>query len=400
MYVSMNSWFRISACSAALLLVTACAGRGAVPAPRHTTGPALSDSVCTSTQEPYPQRLVKADKYSIEPNRWNAAKGTLCLKAPGDTGFTVSEARGLVPKNAKAPLAYPNIATVPGTAGLPVPVAELGDATSDWTARPAASGSYNLAYDLWYSPDKDSCDPAGSAELMIWLDATDNVAPAGSRLPGTVTLGDASYGVHTAHVTGAHSVISYVRTEATRSVRGLDLRLFTADALQRGFVPAESYLCKVAAGFEIWSGGVGLRTFSFAFHNSTGLPTGIVRSGASGICLARKDGSGAGDPVVTGPCGGTAGKTDWTVANDGTLRTGGRCLHADGDRAVLADCDGSPAQRWAAGTARSLRSTNDGRCLDTVNGSLAVGVPVELRPCHQHPAQHWRLPYNGLPSQR
>jgi hypothetical protein len=393
----VNLWFRTTACFAAVAFVGGCSGGAAPPDAKHTADPAGAATVCTSAQQPYPQRLVQDGRFSIEPDRWNASAGTVCLKTPGDTGFTVSDVHGLVAKQAKAPLAYPNIATVPGTAGLPVPAAALGDATSDWSAWPATSGSYDMAYDLWYGPSRADCDPAASAELMIWLDATDTVAPAGSRIPGTVTLGDSSYAVHTApSANGAHSVISYVRTDPTRTVRGLDLRLFTADALQRGYVPASSYLCKVAAGFEIWSGGVGLRTFSFAFHNSNGLPTGVVRSGTDGICLVR----GAGDSLVTGGCGGGSGKTEWTAANDGTVRTAGRCLQAAGESAVLAGCNANPAQRWTAGAGRSLHNVKTGGCLTTANGSLAVGAAAALRPCHQGAAQHWRLPYNGLPPGR
>lgn len=363
-----------------------------------TAAPPASASLCTSAEKPYPGRRVMGDTYSIEPNRWNATAGTVCLDAPGRTGFTVTEAHGLVAKDTKAPRAYPNIATVPGTAGLPVPVADLGDATSDWSAWPAASGSYNMAYDLWYGPSSTNCESAHSAELMIWLDATDNVVPAGRRTSETVTLGEAEYEVYEAPITSAHSVISYVRGDPTRTVHGLNLRLFTADALQRGYIPPKSHLCKIAAGFEIWSGGVGLRTFSFAFHNRVGLPTGVVRSGAQGICLRADDGE-----ITTGSCGGSGGTTTWTVTNDGSLRTGGRCLQPGGTyrgvaTTALATCAKSPAQRWTAGPGDRLVHTASGRCLDTDKGSLAVGVTATLRPCRGGTSQRWTFPYNGLTS--
>jgi hypothetical protein len=370
---------------------------GSATSPAHTTGAA---ELCTTSQQPFPSRAVGAGKYSIEPNRWNAS-GTVCLETPGNTGFTVSAVRRLVATSPKAPGAYPNIATIPGTQGLPVPVTALGDATSDWSTWGTAPGSYNMAFDLWYGPTPGNCDSASSAELMIWLDATDSVAPAGSRLPGSVTIGDASYIVYQAPITGSHSVISYVRTTPTHTARRLNLRLFTADALQRGYVPPTSYLCKVSGGFEIWSGGVGLRTYSFSFHNSAGLPAGVLTSGATGICLVRRSGDKSSAPVVTGACGGDAGKTTWTVGNDGSLRTGGRCLQPSAGRrgtttAVLAACDGGAAQRWAAGPDHSLRHVRSGRCLDTAAGSLAVNVTARLQPCRDGASQRWRLPYNGL----
>ncbi|MFE3855976.1 ricin-type beta-trefoil lectin domain protein [Streptomyces griseorubiginosus] len=386
-------------------MLTSCSDHVATPAQRPAESrasaaatPTSTASVCTSAEKPYPGRLVQGDKYSIEPNRWNASAGTICLNAPGGTGFTVTEAHGLVTNDAKAPRAYPNIATVPGTAGLPVPVADLGDATSDWSAWPAASGSYNMAYDLWYGPSPTDCESAHSAELMIWLDATDSVVPAGSRTSGTVPLGEAEYEVYEAPITGAHTVISYVKAEPTRTVHRLNLRPFTADALQRGYIPPKSYLCKIAAGFEIWSGGVGLRTFSFAFHNRVGLPSGVVRSGAQGICLRADRGE-----IATGSCGGSGGRTTWTVSNDGSLRTGGRCLqpgvpHRGVTTTALATCTKSAAQRWAAGPGNRLVHTASGRCLDTDKGSLAVGVTTVLRSCRGGASQRWRFPYNGLTS--
>ncbi|MFE9127848.1 ricin-type beta-trefoil lectin domain protein [Streptomyces sp. NPDC007148] len=389
----MNARFRIAACWTALALLAACSGPS-VPRTAPDAKATTSSALCTSAEKPYPQRLVEADRYSIEPNRWNATDGTLCLDTPGGTRFTVSEVRGLAAKDPRAPRAYPNIATVPGTGGLPVPVAALGDATSDWSAWPAAKGSYNMAYDLWYGPSQTDCSPAHSAELMIWLDATDNIAPAGNRVPGTVTLGDAAYEVYQAAKTGSHTVISYVRANPTRTVHALDLRLFTADALQRRYVPTSSYLCKVAAGFEIWSGGDGLRTFSFAFRARRGLPAGALRSGAPGICL-RADGNRA----VTGSCGGSGGRTTWTVTNDGSLRTGDRCLQPAAATVVLAACSSeNSAQRWTTGPGRHLVHTASGRCLDTDKGSLAVGVTAALHTCTGGTSQRWTPPYNGRPS--
>ncbi|MGW4891273.1 GH12 family glycosyl hydrolase domain-containing protein [Kitasatospora sp. NPDC004240] len=355
-----------------------------------------AQSLCSSPQEPFPKRPVDGGTKIIEPNPWNTA-GTVCLDTPGDTGFTVAETRDFVPKTPLAPGAYPNISTAPGASGLPVPVSALGDATSDWEAAGKATGSFNLSYDLWYGSSPDNCVPGDSAELMIWLDATDSVKPAGRKVTDAQIIGDAAWDVYEAPITGPHSVISYVRTEPTHTARGLNLRLFTADALMRGYVPPGSYLCRVQAGFEIWSGGTGLRAGSFAFHNRVGLPAGEVPAGAPGICLRHGGGGLAGTPVTVGSCGDLAVSTNWTVGNDGSLRGGAACLapSGSGNGITLARCTGGTGQRWAAGTGQSLVHQESGLCLGTTGGTLADGTPVLLRACADVVSQRWKLPYNG-----
>ena len=50
----------------------------------------------------------------------------------------------------------------------------------------------------------------------------------------------------------------------TTSVRDLDIGQFAADALRRGYLRKSWYLIDVEAGFELWQGGAGLATHSFA----------------------------------------------------------------------------------------------------------------------------------------
>ncbi|SEK75258.1 GH12 family glycosyl hydrolase domain-containing protein [Streptacidiphilus jiangxiensis] len=357
----------------------------ASPSPSASASPVAPVS-CTTPQVPFPRTTVQDGSYIIEPDQWNAS-GTVCLDTPGTTGFTVSKVENMVPKTAGTPGAYANVATAPGALGLPVPVTALGDATSDWSAAAHATGNYDLAYDLWYGPNASSCVPAESAELMIWLRSTDDVRPAGDPAPGTITLAGDEYRVYLAPKGSTHTVISYVRTQPTDSVRGLNLRLFTQDAVQRGYVPLSSYLCKVSAGFEIWSGGVGLTTRSFAFHGQVGLPSGRITTADEADCLE----SGTGSAVRLASCGQAAGPS-WTLANDGTLRVGSSCLQAvaQGSAPRLLPCSGAPQQRWAAGGGRSLVSSVTDSCLaaDGTSGQ------VVLRPCNGADQEQWALPHN------
>ncbi|WP_316526361.1 ricin-type beta-trefoil lectin domain protein [Kitasatospora brasiliensis] len=387
----------VAALGAIAALLTGCSGRvGAVeqPAPTETRAAA---GLCSTPQEPFPKLAMDGGATILEPNPWNTA-GTVCVDPVGTSGFTLSRTDDFVPKNPLAPGAYPNVSTAPGASGLPVPVSALGDATVDWDANGKVSGSFNLSLDLWYGSSPGNCLPGESAELMVWLDATDNVKPAGDKVADSQPFGDAAYHVYQAPITGPHSVISYVRTAPTHTTRGLDLRLFTADAMARGYVPKGSYLCRVQAGFEVWSGGAGLRSESFAFHNRVGLPAGEVPAGAPGICLRHGGGGTAGTPVTVGSCGDQAVSTGWTVGNDGSLRGGAACLAPAADRTsvTLADCTGGPAQRWVTAPGQRLKHPDTGLCLGTTGGALADGIPVQLRPCADTVSQRWKLPYNGV----
>jgi cellulose 1,4-beta-cellobiosidase len=52
----------------------------------------------------------------------------------------------------------------------------------------------------------------------------------------------------------------------TTSVQDLDIGKFVADAMSRGWIQKSWYLIDVEAGFELWQGGAGLATNSFAVN--------------------------------------------------------------------------------------------------------------------------------------
>ena len=373
------------------------ASGAASPQPSGTPTASGPLTLCTTSAVPFPRRVVSAGSYSIEPDQWNAS-GRICLNTSGDTGFTITTVDSMKPRSVGTPGAYPNVATTSGAAGLPVPVNALGDATVDWNASTnGVSGSYDLAFDLWYGPSADNCDSAASAEVMVWLDSTDNVQPAGSRV-GDVTLDGSGYQVHQAPKSVPHTVISYVRQQPTHSVHQLDLRLFTQDAEVRGYVPAKSYLCKVSAGFEIWSGGVGLRSWSFGFDNAVGLPSGELASSSGDTCLLAPTEQSLGVQPVRGTCadGATA---RWLLGNDGTVSVNGDCLQgggSSGSAVTLASCVGGQDQSWTPGTSGQLVNGGSGLCLGTAGSAATSGAGAVLQPCRGDAAQSWRTPYNGL----
>ena len=58
--------------------------------------------------------------------------------------------------------------------------------------------------------------------------------------------------------------MSYVLSPAGSSVTNLDLGLLAADATARGYLSASWHLIDVEAGFELWSGGAGLKSTAFS----------------------------------------------------------------------------------------------------------------------------------------
>lgn len=179
-------------------------------------------------------------------------------------------------------------------------------------------------------------------------------------------------------------------TSAT-SVTDLDLRAFTRDAVQRGYVPAGSYLCAVQAGFEIWDGGAGLSSDSFSFQAAAGQPSGAITSAVPGRCL---DSRMTDDPALlgAGTCDGSPAQT-WTMGDDGSIGQSGRCVEdPDIGFPVLTGCTSRPDQRWRVTPAGQLANQDTGRCIENPGASTGGATQVRMRPCDGRTAQEWHPP--------
>ena len=173
------------------------------------------------------------------------------------------------------PAAYPEIFTGyhwghrAGDA-FPARLSSLSYARSSWavsTDRAPAGSAYNVAYDLWVNKHEQvaaSGQPDG-AEVMIWL--AERAVPAPPPDTPTVTVRGVRY-YRIEFRRREHGVrwplIIYRRMVPVSSVRGLGLLAFVADAAAQHQLSMSWYLESVEAGFEIWHGGTGLATKSFA----------------------------------------------------------------------------------------------------------------------------------------
>ena len=217
------------------------------------------------------QRLpVDGGVYTVQNNEWGS--GALeCLAVGGSGGFTVTRL-AIANSTSGAPGGYPSIyrgchwGTCTPRSGLPVPVSRLlspGTVTTGWATAQPGTGAYDVAYDIWFNRAPSTSGQPDGAELMIWLNHNGPVHPFGSQV-GTAAIGSRSYDVWFGKQ--AWNTISYSMVAGTTSVQDLDIGRFAADALRRGYIQESWYLIDVEAGFELWQGGAGLATDSFAVN--------------------------------------------------------------------------------------------------------------------------------------
>ncbi|HEV3294392.1 MAG TPA: cellulose binding domain-containing protein [Streptosporangiaceae bacterium] len=231
------------------------------------------------------QRLaVDGGVYTVQNNEWGSGAAE-CVAVGGSAGFTVT--RSAIANSASgAPGAYPSIyrgchwgACTPGS-GLPVPVSRLlspGTVTTTWATAQPGTGAYDVAYDIWFNRAPGISGQPDGAELMIWLNHNGPVRPFGSKV-STAAIGGRPYDVWFGKQ--AWNTISYSMVTGTTSVRDLDIGQFAADALRRGYIHKSWYLIDVEAGFELWQGGAGLATDSFAV-NVPGSNSAPIAAGAT-----------------------------------------------------------------------------------------------------------------------
>ncbi len=209
--------------------------------------------------------------YIVQNNVWGAnAAQTLSYNGPTFEVKAQSGNNGGGGQPVSYPSAFIGSNYGRGTSGsnLPKQVSAIQSVQTGFShnADGTISGQYNATYDVWFSTNAggDAQAPSGGY-LMVWLFDPSNEQPMGSLVQAGATV---------AGMPGAWDVwlgtnsgkpcISYVRTEHTTSME-FDLNLFIKDATTRPSAPIQSswYLSNVFAGFEIWSGGVGLKCNAF-----------------------------------------------------------------------------------------------------------------------------------------
>ncbi len=250
-------------------LVAAAAGLIASVATVLTapTASAAAETFCGQ----YETRTVASGLYKVQNNLWNPTPGAVqCLRVDG-TRFDVTRADSVRPTNG-APASYPSIykgchyRNCTAASGLPQRIDSMNQVRTYWSTSQPAVGDYNVSLDVWFAANRDDPDE-NDGELMVWLNRRGAVQPIGS-VRGRTTLGGVEYEVWGSELSRRPQVITYRRVNPTTQINGLDLRVLTRDARNRGFFSESWHLTSVQAGFEMWRGAVGLRTDSFSVATS------------------------------------------------------------------------------------------------------------------------------------
>ena len=241
----------------AVILLAACSG-------------AATTTLCGS------QTLsVSGGAYTIMNNEWGSSAPE-CIATDGDADFTVANSSISKATNG-GPGGYPFIykgchwGACTSNSGFPIQVSDIrvGTVTTSWsTTQPGGSNIYNVAYDIWFNQTPTTSGQPKGGELMIWLNHSGPLRPAGVQVASNVSIGGHSY--HVSLRQWRWNTISYTMTTGTTSVSHLDLQPLVADAVSRGYIQNSWYLIGVEAGFELWHGGTGLATNSFSVNVAGG----------------------------------------------------------------------------------------------------------------------------------
>ncbi|MFC7545940.1 cellulose binding domain-containing protein [Plantactinospora sp. GCM10030261] len=241
--------------SLAAALLIAAAG---LVAPIAGATPAQADTrIC----EQYGSTTIQ-NRYVVQNNRWGS-NAEQCINVTS-TGFQIVSQQGSAPTNG-APLSYPSVFAgchytncSPGT-NLPRQLSQIASVNSS-ISYSYVGGTYNASYDIWLDPTPKT-NGVNQMEIMIWFNRQGPIQPIGSRV-GTTSVGGRSWEVWQGN-NGGNDVVSYVAPSAISSW-SFNVMDFVRDVDARTQVTTSWYLTSIQAGFEPWSGGVGLAVNSFS----------------------------------------------------------------------------------------------------------------------------------------
>ncbi len=239
-------------------------------------GAASSDTVIS---DQYGTTTIQ-DMYVVQNNAYNnGGNQTITVTS---TGFSISVENGSIATDGP-PLAYPSVylgchySNCSPASPLPLQISQIQSATSSigFSYPDDASYIYDASYDIWMDPTPKTTG-VNQQELMIWFNSQGGVQPIsysydsqGVAVPiATTTIDEVSWNVYQGN-NGSNNVVSYLAVSPINSLTNFDVLDFIADTEIRTVNFAEPvtnawYLTSIQAGFEPWSGGLGLAVESFS----------------------------------------------------------------------------------------------------------------------------------------
>jgi glycosyl hydrolase family 12 len=223
--------------------------------------------------------------YIINNNAWgtNSGDGTQRIRYSGNSFEVLQQSAGAGVGN--SPASFPSIyignngattgvngATTTGEDNMPKQISAIQSIQTRFSHN-ASNGDYNATYDVWFAPN--GTPPAGygtaqAAFLMVWTYKPGGQVAIGQRT-ATAMVANRQWGLFVGPRGGGGPdnnlpVISYVNEGPAIPDFSFDLKAFIDDALGRsiGGFNNTLFLTDIFAGFEIWSGGAGLRVNEFS----------------------------------------------------------------------------------------------------------------------------------------
>jgi hypothetical protein len=254
-------------CVSSIVPVTSTTGTGTTNSCTSSTG-----SGTLTAQYDTAHVTCSGKDYIVQNNAWGSTAGQTITYGPG-TKFKVTVQNGT--GTGGNPASFPSIFTgananhTTAGSGLPRAVSSIatGSLSTSWTwASNGATGSYNAAYDVWFSTssagEPTASSPSGGY-LMVWYEKPTANQPIGTSVAST-TIDGKNWNVWYGNNSGnGKPCVSYVAQQTINSMT-YSLGDFIQDAVTRGYLQSSWYLTNVFAGYEIWSGGIGLETTDFA----------------------------------------------------------------------------------------------------------------------------------------
>jgi cellulose 1,4-beta-cellobiosidase len=219
---------------------------------------------------------VSGGSYTVQSNEFGSS-ATECVSADGQADFTVSSSSVNVPTNGM-PAGYPSIysgchwgdCTETGLGKNPVKVSSLtystAETTWEFTGPSSSGGAWDASYDVWINKTPDASAPNG-VELMVRLRHSDSILPVGSKVVSNVSIDGTTYDIWWNPPSGSSiGTVTYQMVNQENAARNFSLQPLALNAVARGYMSSSWYLADIEAGFEIWQGGVGLRTDDFSVN--------------------------------------------------------------------------------------------------------------------------------------
>lgn len=244
---------------------------GGAGLPAAEAGPAVAaatTTLCASNEHLIVHNRFGA-RFQIRDAYWRGQRPQ-CLRNNRDlANFTITQRPGFDP--AGHVVAFPNIMRgciwniCSPHAGIPIKVSSIHRPVTTWHTRQGVFGTYNAAYDIWFGKTKMTRGQATGAELMIWLNLHGGCCALQPGAP-KVWIGGRPFRLshwRTFHNGLSWNYIQFRMIHHTWHVDHLHLWPFIRRAIHMGLIHRRWWMENIEAGFELWSGGQGLKTTQF-----------------------------------------------------------------------------------------------------------------------------------------